>query len=48
VLDLLELRKIARTRQDWDQSDNFRDQIASLGWKVKDTSEGQVVTRSEN
>ncbi|HKZ44584.1 MAG TPA: hypothetical protein VJZ78_06065 [Anaerolineales bacterium] len=48
VLYLLEQRKMARIRHDWDQADNYRDQIASLGWIVTDTPEGQVVTRSDD
>ena len=48
VIELLELRKLARIRHDWDQSDNYRDQIALLGWTVMDTPEGQVVTLTDN
>jgi len=41
VLSLLEQRKQARANKDFAASDRLRDEIAALGWKVKDTKEGQ-------
>ncbi len=41
VLALLEQRKQARINKDFAASDRLRDEIAALGWKVKDTKEGQ-------
>ena len=46
VLALLDERKAARTAKDWKKSDEVRDQIAALGWTVKDTKDGQKVTRA--
>jgi cyanophycinase-like exopeptidase len=40
ALALAEARQEARLRKDWAQADALRDQIAALGWQVKDTPEG--------
>ena len=45
VLALLEARQTARAGKDWAGSDRIRDQIAALGWQVKDSKEGTKVTR---
>ncbi|MBL8061936.1 MAG: hypothetical protein JNK32_02880 [Anaerolineales bacterium] len=45
VLSLLEQRKAARTNKDFASSDRLRDQIAGLGWKVKDTKVGQELEK---
>lgn len=45
VLDLAEQRQSARARKDWAAADQFRDQIAALGWQVQDTPEGPVVSK---
>src|SRR5690606_30878920 len=45
VLSLLEQRKQARANKDFAASDRLRDEIAALGWKVKDTKEGQQLER---
>jgi len=45
ALKLLQLRKEARTRKDFAESDRLRDAIASLGWTVKDTKEGQQLVK---
>ena len=45
VLALLEERKKARETKDWAGSDRLRDEIAKLGWQVKDTKEGQKLTK---
>ncbi len=45
VLALLEARRQARAGKDWVTSDRLRDEIASLGWQVQDTPEGQKVVR---
>ena len=42
---LLDARDAARKRKDWVGSDQLRDQLAALGWEVKDTKDGQRVTR---
>jgi len=46
VQALLDARAIARKVKDWAASDRLRDQIAALGWEVKDTKDGQQVTRA--
>lgn len=44
VQALMEQRAHARALKDWAASDTLRDQIAGLGWEVRDTSAGQEVT----
>lgn len=46
VLALLEQRKQARANKDFAASDRLRDEIAALGWKVKDTKEGQQLEKT--
>jgi cysteinyl-tRNA synthetase len=38
-------RAQARLEKNWRASDELRDRIAALGWEVRDTKEGQKVTR---
>ncbi len=38
-------RAQARAAKDWRRSDELRDALAALGWTVKDTKDGQKVTR---
>jgi len=45
VLALLEQRQAARAAKDFAGSDNLRGKIAEFGWEVKDTKEGQKLTR---
>jgi cysteinyl-tRNA synthetase len=45
VLALLEQRATARAAKDWALSDAIRKQIDDLGWIVKDTKEGQKITK---
>ena len=40
VEELAEQRQRARVDQNWSESDRLRDEIASLGWVVRDTSDG--------
>jgi cysteinyl-tRNA synthetase len=40
VLELLARRQQARADKDWAASDRLRDEIATLGWILKDTKEG--------
>ena len=44
VKRLLDERAAARAAKDWAKSDALRDEIASLGWQVKDSKEGQTCT----
>jgi cysteinyl-tRNA synthetase len=43
VEELLETRKIARLRKDFEESDRLRSEIEKYGFLVKDTSEGQEI-----
>ena len=45
VEELVAARAAARTSKEWKKSDEIRDQLAVLGWLVKDTKDGQKVTR---
>jgi cysteinyl-tRNA synthetase len=46
IKTLLEQRKIARDNKDWAESDRIRDEIKEKGYVVKDTKEGQIVSKS--
>ena len=46
VQTLLDRRQAARAAKDWKQSDVLRDEIAALGWIVKDTPKGPVAARA--
>ena len=41
VKSLLDARAKARAAKDWAESDRLRNEIAALGWAVKDGKEGQ-------
>lgn len=45
VLDLVEARAAARAAKNWSASDEIRAQIDAAGWVVKDSKEGQKLTR---
>lgn len=45
IVKLAEERIFARTQKDWKKSDTIRLHIESLGYDVKDTSEGQKITK---
>lgn len=45
VAELVEKRKQARTAKQWADSDALRNEIAELGWVVKDTPEGQKLSQ---
>ena len=45
VSGLLALREAARAAQNWAESDRLRDEIAALGWTVKDTKTEQKITK---
>ncbi|MFN8414363.1 MAG: hypothetical protein U0Z26_18425 [Anaerolineales bacterium] len=46
VLAWLDLRQSAREQKNFAESDRLRDLIASQGWQVKDSKEGQKLTKS--
>ena len=37
---LLEIRQQAKANKDWDTSDRIRNELAALGFEVKDTRDG--------
>ncbi len=45
VAELAEARVQARLAKEWQKSDELREQIAALGWEVRDTKDGQKITR---
>ena len=45
VISLVEQRAAARKSKDWQKSDQLRDQIAALGYVVKDTPQGPQITK---
>ena len=46
VQSMLDQRAEARKAKNWTESDRLRDAIAALGWAVKDSKEGQSVSRN--
>ena len=45
IQKLLDERAVARAAKNWAESDRLRDAIAAAGWLVKDSREGQSVTK---
>ena len=45
VMDLVQARAQARNQKDFTLSDELRDKIKTLGWDVKDTAEGQKISK---
>ncbi|MBM4142236.1 MAG: cysteine--tRNA ligase [Lentisphaerae bacterium] len=45
VEGLLARRRAARERKDWAEADRVRARLAAAGWEVRDTADGQKVTR---
>lgn len=45
ILSLAEFRQTARANKDWAASDRLRDEIAALGWDVRDTPDGQELVK---
>jgi hypothetical protein len=43
VTELVAKREEARAEQDWETADAIRDQVADLGWQIKDTPAGSEV-----
>lgn len=46
VLVLLEARKQARSDKQWGESDRLRDELAAIGWIVRDSKDGQSVKKA--
>jgi cysteinyl-tRNA synthetase len=47
IAKLAEARVQARLAKDFQTSDELRDKIAALGWEVRDTKDGQKITRRD-
>lgn len=45
ISKIVEQREVARTEKDWAKSDELRIKLESMGYEVKDTTEGSVVSR---
>ena len=45
VVELAERRREARSAAEWAASDELRDQIAALGWEVRDEGAGYRLVR---
>ncbi len=45
IAQRMEERALARQARDWRRSDELRDKLRDLGWDVRDTKDGQAVTR---
>ena len=45
IAALAEARAQARLAKEWRRSDELRDELAALGWEVRDTKDGQKITR---
>lgn len=45
IMQIIEERKIARENKDWNKSDELRDKLVNLGYTVKDTPNGMLVSR---
>lgn len=46
VMALVDARTTAREKKDWAESDRIRDQLAGMGWEVRDTSDGPKLKKS--
>ena len=44
---LLGERETARAARDFDRADSIRDELAALGWEVRDTSDGARLVRAQ-
>jgi hypothetical protein len=45
ILELAARRQAAREARNWTESDTLREQMAGLGWMVKDTKEGMLIEK---
>ena len=45
VTALAEARAAARAAKDWAESDRLRDELATKGWEVRDSKEGQKLKK---
>lgn len=45
VQDLARQRAEARARRDWAEADRIRDELAEIGWEIRDTAQGRTLVR---
>ena len=45
IKNLLNLRKIARQKGNWEESDSLRLKITKMGFNIQDTKSGQLVSK---
>jgi cysteinyl-tRNA synthetase len=45
IAALVDARRVARLNKQWQQSDDLRNHLRELGWDVRDTKDGQTVTK---
>ena len=45
ALALLAAREAARAAKDWAEADRLRDELAALGWQVRDAAGGPALVR---
>ncbi|HSH37816.1 MAG TPA: cysteine--tRNA ligase [Chthoniobacterales bacterium] len=45
ITALVEARAQARLAKEWRKSDELRDELAALGWEIRDTKDGQKITK---
>jgi cysteinyl-tRNA synthetase len=45
VSELIEKRRLARSDKNWQKSDELREMIESMGYEVKDSGDGQVISK---
>ena len=48
IKKIAEERAKARDEKDWEKSDELRDKLAGMGWKIKDTKEGFELDKNGN
>ncbi len=47
AVELLERREAARVARDFEQADRLREELAALGYEVRDTPDGARLVRTE-
>ena len=45
ITRLLDVRQTARQTKNWAESDRLRDELARMGWEVRDGKDGQKVKK---
>jgi cysteinyl-tRNA synthetase len=45
IMELIELRKEARKKKEWDKSDDIRKEIEEKGWQIEDSGEKTIIKK---